>query len=211
MKCLTVCELIPDPEEGNICQHSEWENNKAFCPTDVTYWYWLDPLGKASCLLEVAFLIHFHYSDYIMGAIASQITSLTIVYWAVLSDADQRKHQSPASLAGNSPVNSPHEWPVTQKMFPFDYVIIRQEYIYKWNHSSVLEIYGPCQKQRRIAVLILFGHVIRSIANKHCLFYVMCFHLLIGIYKELKAKKWSWYRSLCFVSRLIFLILSMQT
>ena len=30
-----------------------------------------------------------------MGAIASQITSLTIVYSTVYSDADQRKHQSP--------------------------------------------------------------------------------------------------------------------
>ena len=34
-----------------------------------------------------------------MGAIASQITSLTIVYSIVYSDADQRKHQSSASLA----------------------------------------------------------------------------------------------------------------
>ena len=34
-----------------------------------------------------------------MGAIASQITSLTIVYSIVYSDADQGKHQNPASLA----------------------------------------------------------------------------------------------------------------
>ena len=40
-----------------------------------------------------------HYSDVIMGEIASQITSLTIVYSTVYSDADQRKHQSSASLA----------------------------------------------------------------------------------------------------------------
>ena len=40
-----------------------------------------------------------HYNDVIMGAIASQITSLTIVYSIVYSDADQRKHQSSASLA----------------------------------------------------------------------------------------------------------------
>ena len=39
------------------------------------------------------------YSDVIMGAIASQITSLTIVYSAVYSSAYQRKHQSSASLA----------------------------------------------------------------------------------------------------------------
>ena len=65
-----------------------------------------------------------------MGAIASQITSLTIVYSTVYSGADQRKHQSSASLAfmwgiHRGPVNSPHKWPVTRKMFPFDDVIMR--------------------------------------------------------------------------------------
>ena len=40
-----------------------------------------------------------HYTDVIMGAIASHITSLTIVYSTVYSDAGQRKHQSSASLA----------------------------------------------------------------------------------------------------------------
>ena len=64
-----------------------------------------------------------------MGAIASQITSLTIVYSTVYSDADQRKHESSASLAfvrgiHRGSVNSPHKWPVTRKMFPFDDVIM---------------------------------------------------------------------------------------
>ena len=64
-----------------------------------------------------------------MGAMASQITSLTIVYWTVYSGADQRKHQSSASLAfvwgiHRWPVNSPHKWPVLWKMFPFDDVIM---------------------------------------------------------------------------------------
>ena len=40
-----------------------------------------------------------NYSDVIMGAIESQITSLTIVYSTVYSGADERKHQSSASLA----------------------------------------------------------------------------------------------------------------
>ena len=70
-----------------------------------------------------------HYGDVIMGAMASQITSLTIVYSTVYSDADQRKHQSFASLAflrwiHRGPVNSLHKWPVTRKMFPFDNVIM---------------------------------------------------------------------------------------
>ena len=70
-----------------------------------------------------------HYNDVIMGAMASQITSLTIVYSTVCSCADQRKHQSSASLAfvwgiHRLPVNSPHKWPVMRKMFPFDDVIM---------------------------------------------------------------------------------------
>ena len=40
-----------------------------------------------------------HYSDVLMNGIVSQITSLTIVYSTIYSDADQRKHQSSASLA----------------------------------------------------------------------------------------------------------------
>ena len=64
-----------------------------------------------------------------MGATTSQITSPTIVYSTVYSDADQIKHESSASLAfvwGNhrGPLNSPHKWPVTRKMFPFHDVIM---------------------------------------------------------------------------------------
>ena len=62
-----------------------------------------------------------------MGAIASQITCITIVYSTVYSDADQ--YESSASLAfvrgiHRGLVNSPHKWPVTRKMFPFDDAIL---------------------------------------------------------------------------------------
>ena len=70
-----------------------------------------------------------HYSDVIMGAMASQITRLTIVYSTVYSGADQRKHQSSASLAfvrgiHRWPVNSQHNWQVPREMFPFGDVIM---------------------------------------------------------------------------------------
>ena len=62
---------------------------------------------------------------------ASQITSLTIVYSSVYSGADQRKHKSSASLAfvrgiQNSPVTGefPAQRPITRKVFPFDDVIM---------------------------------------------------------------------------------------
>ena len=64
-----------------------------------------------------------------MSVIASQITSVSIVYLGVCSDTDQRKHQSSVSLAfvrgiHPRPVNSPHKGPVTRKMFSFDDVIM---------------------------------------------------------------------------------------
>ena len=73
----------------------------------------------------------YHFNDVIMDAMASQITSLTIVYSTVYSVEDQRKHQSSASLAfvwgfHRRQVNPPHKGPVTREMFPFDDVIMWQ-------------------------------------------------------------------------------------
>ena len=70
-----------------------------------------------------------HYNDVTMGAMASQITSVSIVYSTFCLGTDQRKHQSSASLAfvrgiHRWPMNSPHKGPVTRKMFPFDDVIM---------------------------------------------------------------------------------------
>ena len=64
----------------------------------------------------------FHYSD-------NEIISLTIVYLTIYSGADQRKHQSSASLSfvrriHRWPVNSPYKGPVTRTIFPFDNVIM---------------------------------------------------------------------------------------
>ena len=71
-----------------------------------------------------------HYRDVILGAMASQFTSLTIVYSTVYLGADRSKHQSSASLAfvrgiHRSPLNCPHKCPVTRKMFSFDDVILK--------------------------------------------------------------------------------------
>ena len=81
-----------------------------------------------------------------MSTMASQITSLTIVYWSVYSGADQRKHQSSTLLAfirriHQWPVNSPHKGPVSRKMFPFDDAIkILMKFVFKGpvDHKSAL-------------------------------------------------------------------------
>ena len=59
-----------------------------------------------------------------MSVMASQITSLTIVYSSVYSGADQRKHQSSESLAFVQGIHRSHKGPVMQKIFPFDDVIM---------------------------------------------------------------------------------------
>ena len=88
-----------------------------------------------------------HYNDVIMGAIASQITSLTVVYSTVCSNPDQRKHQSSASLAfvpgiHRWPVNSPHKWPVMRKMFSYDDVIMGQ--LKHWTLVRISHINNDC-------------------------------------------------------------------
>ena len=99
------------------------------------------PIDIKPVLVQVWFGIH--YGDIIMSAIASQITSLTIVYSTVYSDADQIKHQSSASLAfvrgiHRGPVNSPHKWPVTRKMFPFDDVIMYSRCLDARAHCDII-------------------------------------------------------------------------
>ena len=71
----------------------------------------------------------YRYNDVIISTMTSQITSPTIVYSTVYSDAHQRKDQSSTSLAfvqglHRWPVNSPHEGPVTRKKFLFNNVIM---------------------------------------------------------------------------------------
>ena len=99
---------------------AKYENINKFLELEMS-WTVVNKMSKAM-------KIH-HYCDVIMCAMAFQITSLTIVYSIVHSGADQRKHQSSASLAfvqGIHPrsVNSLHKWPVTRKMFPLDNVIM---------------------------------------------------------------------------------------
>ena len=80
---------------------------------------------KPSPLIVTFALAAGYYSNVIMSTMASQMTSLTIVDPTHYSGADQRTHQSSASLtfvrgSHRWPVNSLHRWPVTRKMFPFD-------------------------------------------------------------------------------------------
>ena len=68
-------------------------------PQDNAWSCWINKLREQISTI--------HYDGVTMSTMTSKITSLTIVYSIVYSDADQRKHQSSALLAlceGNSPV-----------------------------------------------------------------------------------------------------------
>ena len=62
-----------------------------------------------AALLAIGQWYNFHCSEVIMSMMASQITTLPIVYSSVYSGADQRKHQSSVSLVF---VRGIHRWPV---------------------------------------------------------------------------------------------------
>ena len=105
-----------------------------------------------------------------MGTVASQITSLTIVYSTVYSGAGQRKHQSSASLAfvrgiHRWPVNFLHKWPVTRKMFPFDDVIM------KWL-VSCFHTYNGFEMERVVIIWNFIQKIAFEIRSKSvCIIY----------------------------------------
>ena len=124
-----VCILRRGP-----CNGWDWIIRRHALLARVGYGHCMQQLAWLNCTYTVntarmLWLRPRHYDDVIMGAMASQITSLTSVYSIFYSDTDQRKHQSSASLAfvwaiHRRPVNSPHKWPVTRKMFPIHDIIV---------------------------------------------------------------------------------------
>ena len=107
-----------------------------------------------------------HYSDVKMSAMASQIPSLTNVYSTVYSGADQRKHQCSTLLVFVKGIHwwlsiSPHQGPVTRKMFSFDDVIMTYHTImnydmkcrYSCNH--IKEVVFMCSMFLNNSVIIL--------------------------------------------------------
>ena len=105
---------------------------------------------------------------------AFPITSVSIVFLTVCLGADQRKHQSSASLAfvrriHRSPVDSPHKGPETRKMFPFDDVIMRlpnnhrpfHTYLIVWNDIPFTLCTSMIMKTRvrPVAHTVLIGSI----------------------------------------------------
>ena len=105
----SVCQSVRTAVDDNFDKRYIIFLSVSFAPTDVTV---MTKLGisriectktyhKESCTRAVSLeSAHdtgddqraMHYRDVIIGSMSSQITSLTIVYLAVYSGADQRKH-----------------------------------------------------------------------------------------------------------------------
>ena len=86
-----------------------------------------------------------HYTGVIMSAMMSQITSVLIVCWNGCPGADQRKHQSFASLAFGRgihqwSVDCSHKWPVARGIFSFDDIIMETHCYHFMQHISQLMI-----------------------------------------------------------------------
>ena len=96
-KCAHVCSKLTYGEIWDRCIVGFGLNLLPFCT--------FDPLSPEKRYILQEFRqpastkTSNHYSDVIMSVMTSQITSLTIAYSTVYSGADQRKHQSSASLA----------------------------------------------------------------------------------------------------------------
>ena len=105
-----------------------------------------------------------HCNDVIMSTMASQTTSVPIVYSTVCSGVDQRKHQSSASLAfvrgiHRWSVNYPHKGPVSRKMLPFDDVILTDPIwkLYVYNYCRC--VMGPTIWTNDSTIRHIFRHV----------------------------------------------------
>ena len=101
---------------GECLQTFCWEGNTFINTTNVIIY------AHGFALFYYVAIILIRGYMVIMSAMASPITSLTIVYSTVYSRADQRKYQSSAWLAfawgiHRWPVNSPHKGPVTRIFF----------------------------------------------------------------------------------------------
>ena len=117
------------------------------CCMEIGNWYKQNPPKQLSspCWHE----FRKHYSDVIMGAIASQITSLAIVYSTVYSGADQIEHQGVSVTGlcvGNSSVTD--EFPAqmaSNAEYVFDDVIMSEIYMNTKQYNKYLPIHSCCK------------------------------------------------------------------
>ena len=155
------------------------------------------------CMCLVS-LLWTHYNDVIMGAMASQITSLAIVYSTVYSGGDQRKHQSSASLDF---VRGIHRWQMANNAenvsiwCRHNVIILWQgalpsvDYIRSWHNLDVFLI----KRYRGVCFLFRCWNDFLNIAN-------MAFVLFDMVLKCVpKFMLWPTRNTLCFSLSIIWI------
>ena len=108
---------------GSLDQNMTWLPGHSLQKGHNTLWksYW--HTSNINRTLVGNTIIDHNYTEVIMSLMASQITSLTIVYSAVLQ---AQIKENIKALCHWPLVNYPHKRPITRKMFPFDDVINTQ-------------------------------------------------------------------------------------
>ena len=136
-------------------------------------WWYRKIKGTANMGWMLPLPWYIHYNDVIMTDCVSNhqshnclLNPIRVMTYCstVYSDANQSKHQSSASLAfelgiHRVPLNSPHKWPVTRKMFPFDDVIMHiifRPYLYFLNNVHYSFKYSCTKNSHRRSLYIFF-------------------------------------------------------
>ena len=126
--------------------------------SDLEFLFWFGICQSYLYLWRLFNLQYVHYNDVIMSAMASQITSLTIVHSSVYSGADQRKHQSYASLAF---VRGFHRW--VKKVW-WIWLNVSHGYNKSWGNNNCCNTLRPRQNGRHFPDDICK----RIVMNKNC-------------------------------------------
>ena len=96
-----------------------------------------------------------------MATMASQSNSLTVVYSTVYSDADQRKHQSSASLA-----------------------FVRGIYRSRWIPRTKGQLRGKCFHLMTSSCIQVFPHILSNIFNLKYLFILNILHSFVIFHRR---------------------------
>ena len=115
-----------------------------------------------------------------MGAIASQITSLTIVYSSVYSGTDQRKHQSSASLAFVREIHRLYFRHCYQLRFPassYSFIITFYTSLFVFAFLLYSDVLLWCASPYSSAFLQLFLLVVYS--SSACVSHLYCAMLIL--------------------------------
>ena len=131
----------------NFCINFPYRLN-LYIASIVSFW-----INYVWCTPPSSWSLQWHHDE------RDKITSVAIVCSTIYSGADQRKHQTSASLAfvrgiHRWPVNSPHKVPVTRKMLPFDNVIMLYN---KDERVEAIRLFSLSCCRRTVTRCFIFG------------------------------------------------------